>query len=120
MGTKPILTHPRFALAATAMVRESGTGAAILAKLANISLSGCYLETPRQIPEKTRVQVVLQTHDIHASLWGVVQRHDANGLGIRFTNGTTVEDWKRLEHLIDELQAAAPPKSAAAAATRSF
>jgi hypothetical protein len=113
MGSKPILVHPRFALAATVMVREAGTGAAVLAKLANISLSGCYLETPRKIPESARVRVVLQTSDIHADLWGVVQRCDATGLGIKFTNGTTVEDWKRLESLIKELQDAGPPKSAA-------
>ena len=117
MGSEPILARPRFALAATVMVRESGTGAAILARLGNISLSGCYLETPRQIPEHARVRVVLHTSDIHADLWGVVQRRDANGLGIRFTNGTTVEDWKRLESLIKELQDAAPPKSDAAASS---
>jgi PilZ domain len=118
MGTKPVLAYPRFTLAATVMVREAGTGAAVLAKLANISLSGCYLETPRKIPESARVRVVLQTSDIHADLWGVVQRCDATGLGIRFTNGTTVEDWKRLESLIKELQDAVPPKSTAVPGSR--
>jgi hypothetical protein len=100
------------------MVREAGTGAAVLAQLGNISLSGCYLETPCQIPESTRVRVVLRTSDIHADLWGVVQRSDATGLGIRFTNGTAVEDWKRLESLIKELQDADPPKSGAAPGSR--
>jgi len=118
MGTKPSLVYPRFALAATVMVRETATGAAVLAKLANISLSGCYLETPRQLPRSARVQVVLQTSDIHAGLWGVVQRQDAKGLGIRFTNGTTVEDWKRFERLITELQAAISPNSATAPDSR--
>lgn len=118
MGSDPILTHPRFALAATVMLREAGTGAAVLARLGNISLSGCYVETPRPVPEKSRIQLVLQTADIQASLWGVVQRRDASGLGIRFTNGTTVEDWKRLECLIEELQATVPPKSAAAGASQ--
>jgi hypothetical protein len=117
MGTKPVLAYPRFALAATVMVREAGTGAAVLAKLANISLSGCYLETPRKIPESARVRVVLQPSDIHADLWGVVQRCDATGLGI-ITNGTTVEDWKRLESLIKELQDAVPPKSTAVPGSR--
>ena len=113
MSTKPTLAYPRFALAVTVMMRETATGAAVLAKLANISLSGCYVETPRQLPQSARVQVVLQTSDIHARLWGIVQRRDANGLGIRFTNGTTVADWKRLERLITELQAAISPKIAA-------
>jgi hypothetical protein len=115
MSTKPTIPHPRFALAATVVVRESGTGAPVLAKLANISLSGCYLETPRQIPENARVRVVLQTSNIHADLWGVVIRRDATGLGIRFVNGTTVEDWKRLECLIKELQNTIVPRENAAA-----
>jgi len=112
MGTKPVLVHPRFALAATVMVREAGTGAAVLVKLKNISLSGCYLETPRQIAEHSRIRVVLQTSDIHADLWAVVQRCDAAGIGVRFTSGATVEDWKRLESLIKELQEAVFPSRA--------
>jgi hypothetical protein len=107
MGTKAVLVHPRFALAATVMVREAGTGATVLVKLKNISLSGCYLETPRRIDEHARIRVVLQTSDIHADLWAVVQRRDASGIGVRFTSGATVEDWKRLESLIKELQESA-------------
>lgn len=114
MSSEPIVVHPRFALATTVMVRESGTGAAVLAQLKNISLSGCYLETPRQIPENSRVRVVLHLDDIRADVWGVIKRQDANGLGIQFTNGTAVEDWKRLESLIKQLQSTNPPRSAAA------
>lgn len=114
MGTNPIAAHPRFAVAATVLLREAGSGAAVLAKLVNVSLSGCYLETPREVPVNARVQVVLQTAEIHANLWGVVQRRDATGVGIRFTNGSTVEDWKRLEHLISQLQAEVTAKSTAA------
>lgn len=95
------------------MLRET-TGTAVLAQLKNISLSGCYLETPRQIAESTRVRVVLHTASIHADVWGIVQRRDTAGLGIRFTNGATVEDWKRLESLIKELHAFAPVRAAAA------
>jgi hypothetical protein len=94
------------------MLRET-TGAAILAQLKNISLSGCYLETPREIKEDSRVRVVLQTGTIHADVWGVVRRRDGAGVGIRFTNGATVEDWKRLEALIEELQASVPARAAA-------
>jgi PilZ domain len=93
------------------MVREAGTGAAVLARLKNISLSGCYLETPRQIRESARVRVVLHIANLRADVWGIVRRSDATGLGIQFTNGTTVEDWKHLESFIKELQAAVPPQS---------
>jgi len=50
-------------------------------------------------------------------VWGVVKRRDASGLGIRFTNGATVEDWKRLESMIDDLQASVPARAAAASQT---
>jgi hypothetical protein len=114
MNLEPTVVHPRFALTTTVMVREAANGAAVLAQLKNISLSGCYLETPRQIPEGARVRVVLQTTDIRADLWGAVRRRDASGVGIQFTNGATVEDWKRLESLIKKLQDSAPAISAAA------
>ena len=98
------------------MLRET-SGEAVLAQLKNISLSGCYLETPREIKEDARVRVVLQTANMSADVWGVVKRRDSQGLGIRFTNGASVEDWKRLEALIEDLQAAAPARAAAAAKT---
>jgi hypothetical protein len=113
MSTQPNSVHPRFNLAITVMVREA-TGAAILAQLKNISLSGCYLETPRELKEDARVRVVFQAATLHAEVWGVVKRRDGAGVGIRFTNGATVEDWKRLEVMIDDLQASVPARAAAA------
>ena|SRR5580704_1859812 len=113
MSTQPNIVHPRFAVAITVILRET-TGAAILAQLKNISLSGCYVETPREMKEDSRVRVMLQAANLQAEVWGVVRRRDAQGLGIRFTNGATVEDWKRLEAMIDDLQASVPARAAAA------
>jgi hypothetical protein len=113
MSTQPSAVHPRFTLAITVTVREA-TGEASLAQLKNISLSGCYLETPREIKEDTRVRVVLQAANLQAEVWGVVRRRDGAGVGVRFTNGATVEDWKRLESMIDDLQASVPTRAAAA------
>jgi PilZ domain len=104
MNLEPTVVHPRFTLITTVMVRETLGGAAVLTRLRNISLSGCYIETPRQIMEGTRLRVVLQTAQLRADLWGIVRRRDQTGLGIQFTNGATVEDWKRLESLITQLQ----------------
>ena len=95
------------------MLRESRTGAAVLAQLRNISLSGCYLETPRAVPANGRVQVMLQTSHHRAHIWGVVRRRDASGIGIQFTHGATVEDWKRLQSLIQDLETSAPAADAA-------
>lgn len=113
MGTESLQVQPRFALATTVVVREA-SGAAVLAQVRNISLSGCYLETPRQVPEGERVRVDLRTANIHADVFGIVRRRDATGIGIRFTHGATVEDWKRLEAFISKLQQSAAAKSAAA------
>jgi hypothetical protein len=114
MSTKPIVGHPRFAVGATVMLREASTDAAVLVQLRNISLSGCYLETPRQVPESARVRVVLQLAEIRADVCGIVRRRDEKGLGIQFTNGATVEDWKRLESFIKGLHGTVPPMNAAA------
>lgn len=111
MNLEPTTVHPRFRLTTTVMVREA-SGAAVLAQLKNISLSGCYLETPRQIAEGARVRVILQTSEVRADLWGTVRRRDATGLGIQFVNGATVEDWKRLESLITKLQDCTPATNA--------
>jgi hypothetical protein len=62
--------------------------------LDNISLGGCYVHTPQKLAEHSRVRIVLHSNSLKAELWGVIPRQDWNGLGIQFTNGTTVEDWK--------------------------
>jgi hypothetical protein len=118
MSTKPIAVHPRFTLAATVMLREASTDAAVLVQLRNLSLSGCYLETPRPVPEGARVRVVLQLAEIRADVWGVVRRRDEKGLGIQFTNGANIEDWKRLEAFIKGLHGTVPPMNAAASGAR--
>ncbi|HET7207171.1 MAG TPA: PilZ domain-containing protein [Terriglobales bacterium] len=77
----------------------------MLAQLHNISLSGSYVHTPQSLAEHTRVRVIVQTGSCKADLWGVIRRQDQDGLGIQFTNGTTVEDWKSLEAIIEQLEA---------------
>jgi len=110
MSIEPTTVHPRFPLTTTVIVREA-SGAAVLAQLKNISLSGFYVETPRQIPQGARVRVVLQTPDLRADLSGTVSRRDAKGVGIQFINGATIEDWKRLELLITDLQDSVPDRN---------
>jgi hypothetical protein len=115
---EPIVVHPRFIVAATVMMKEAATDAAVLVQLRNISVSGCYLETPRQSALGARVRIVLELAEIRADVWGVVRRRDDKGLGIHFTNGATVEDWKRLESFIKGLHGTVPPMSAAASLSR--
>jgi len=114
MSANQEAAHPRFPLADTVIVRETAHGPAVLVQLRNISLSGCYLETPRPFAEGSRIRIILQTFQIRADLWGVVRRRDAAGIGVQFTNGTTVEDWKRLESFIKHLHADPKAKSASA------
>ena len=112
MTIDPSAVHTRFTLAATVMMREAATEAAVLVQLRNISLSGCFVETPRQLTPGARVRIILQLSDIRADVWGIVSRRDEKGLGIRFTNGATVEDWKRLESFIKGLHGMVPSMSA--------
>jgi hypothetical protein len=104
--------HPRFSRSDTVIVRETAHGPAVLVQLRNISLSGCYLETPRPIPEGSRIRIILQSAAIRADVWGVVRRRDEAGLGVQFVNGTTVEDWKRLEAFIKQLHSTPEAKAA--------
>jgi hypothetical protein len=62
------------------------------------------VHTPQSLGEHTRVRVILQTGACKADLWGVIRRQDQNGLGIQFTNGCTVEDWKSLEAIIQQVE----------------
>ncbi len=96
--------HTRYSLATTVEIRAASLRGTVLAQLDNISLSGCYVQTPQALAEHTRVRVIVQTGPRKADLWGVIRRQDQNGLGIQFTNGTTVEDWKSLESIIEQLQ----------------
>jgi hypothetical protein len=118
MLTNDVPVHPRFPLSTTVVIREPRTGVGTLARLKNISLSGCYVETPQQIPENGRVRVVLQTGKVHADVWGIARRRDENGVGIQFTNGATVDDWKRLEAFILQLGSAASTSAVPAPTSR--
>ncbi|HEV2117206.1 MAG TPA: PilZ domain-containing protein [Terriglobales bacterium] len=101
---EPSRPHTRYSLATTVEIRASGLPGTVLAQLSNISLSGCYVSTPQKLAEHTRVRIVLHSGSLKAELWGIIQRQDRDGLGIRFSNGTTVEDWKALESIIEHLQ----------------
>jgi hypothetical protein len=87
-----------------------------VAKLLNISLSGCYISTPDVVAEHARIRIVFRTGPFKANLWGVVIRRDDGGLGIQFTNGATVEDWKALQGLIKHLASAGPMQAQATSA----
>lgn len=101
-GERP---HPRYPAAAKVEISTGGPEAAMAAVLHNISLSGCYVMTAQTVAENTRVRVILHSERMKAELWGVVRRHDPTGLGIQFTHGATVEDWKALQTIIGELAA---------------
>ncbi len=58
--------------------------------------------------------MVFQLAEIRADVWGVVRRRDEKGLGIQFTNGANIEDWKHLEAFIKGLHGTVPPMKAAA------
>lgn len=106
----------RYALAVAVEIEVSSMHLSFPGELQNISLSGCYVCTTRSVPQHTRVRIALQTGTVKANVWGTVCRQDENGLGIQFTNGSTVEDWKALETVIHQLASSIFPKSQATSA----
>lgn len=86
------MPHTRYNLTTTVEIRAASLRGTVLARLDNIRLSGCDVHTLKSLAKHTRVRVILETGSRKADLWGVIRRQDQNGLGIQFTNGTTVED----------------------------
>jgi CheY-like chemotaxis protein len=71
-------------------------------KLTDLSLGGCYLETPSPFPEKTGVLVKMRIKKIEVQFHGVVRvMHPCHGMGIEFSN--LVERRSEIEDLIRSL-----------------
>jgi hypothetical protein len=55
-------------------------------KLTDLSLGGCYMETPSPFPERTRVQLLLRANGTELQAEGLVRvMHPSHGMGIEFS-----------------------------------
>ena len=106
VSTSYQLVHPRYPLSAEVEVYDARCKTVGQARFRNVSLSGCFIETDFSLPKNTRIRLLMRMPQLRADVWGVVKRCDPGvGIGVQFTNGNTVEDWKHLEKLIAKLEA---------------
>ena len=99
--------YPRFRCQANVQVSRAESGQHVWAKLGDLSLGGCYINTP--VPEAvgTRLRLVLQIDDSKISALGEVRTCvPALGMGVQFV-GFESGSRELLKQVIDRLS---PPK----------
>lgn len=73
-------------------------------KLTDLSIGGCYVDTPSPLPERTGVSLTLRTRDREVKIHGFVRvMLPSQGMGIEFDAGTG-EQARRMEDFIEHLQ----------------
>ena len=77
---------PRCPLIASVEVVEAQSDAHLRARISDLSLVGCYLDTINPLPAGTEVRLNIVHNDATFSALGVVAHYQPNmGMGIRFT-----------------------------------
>jgi hypothetical protein len=96
-------SNARFSFIAEARVAEVGNGQAFVARISELSLLGCYVDTVNPLPDGTKLQISIRygcsTCDFEAS---VIYTHPGFGMGVRFGE-TTAENRATLDAWLDEL-----------------
>jgi hypothetical protein len=77
---------PRYRLITTAEVSAEGSNATVKAKTSDVSLVGCFMNTPQSFPQGTKVKLKLQWNERSFNSTGVVARLQPMGMGISFEN----------------------------------
>ena len=96
--------HPRYSVSdGGAEIRQQGVDSRIWARLTDISLGGCYLETMSPLPVLTYINLGLILEEQHLNAKGqVVVAHPNFGMGIQFID-MSAADRKMLEGWIATL-----------------
>ena len=98
--------HPRFPVSGDVVVADESGGSVYAAKLGDVSLSGCYVETGRAMQAGRSLTLLLKigANEIRAA--GVVRvSYEGAAMGIEFTHLTSGDELA-LSELIAQLQAA--------------
>ena len=94
----------RFPVAGFAEVRRPFAEGALRAYLGDISLAGCYLQTPEPLRVQSALRLLMKVADIDLDYRGVVRTcHPGVGMGIEFTEPSTQADGVRLRFLFQRL-----------------
>lgn len=96
-------SNERRACSGGAEVRTTSDGRGQWAVLTDISLSGCYIQTPSPLPVKTRLSLLLRAHETELVTPAVVSTCDPGvGMGVEFTD-MSPENKDRLQKLFAQL-----------------
>ncbi len=93
----------RFLCSGTAEVTPQQGGMPLWCKIADVSYTGCYLETPAPLPAGTAVRIVLTTNeiDVHAEA-EVRTAHNTVGMGLAFIHMSD-EDSAKFQKIMRQL-----------------
>jgi len=98
----------RYKCSGEVQLRKEATDLPTWAKLADISLGGCYAELLSPLPLQTLVEFTIQADDLEIRGRGVVRTaHPSVGNGIAFTQ-MKADDWRRLNQVIARLASPTP------------
>ncbi len=110
--------QPRLPVAGGVEVRRPFAEGGLRAYLGDVSLTGCYIQTPEPVRVQSPVRLLMKIADIELDYRGVVRTcHPGVGMGVEFTEPASQADGVRLRFLFQrlvkgELQPAASPASA--------
>src|SRR5215470_6485703 len=78
---------PRYPLIASAEVIEVQTKTRLRARISDLSIVGCYLDTTNSLPAGTEVMVhIAHNEEIFGALGIIAYCHPNMGMGVRFTD----------------------------------
>ena len=93
---------PRYPMVLAADIVELPRGARLLARTADISRTGCYVDTLNPIPQGSKVRVRITHHqEIFEALGAVVYSSPLLGMGIAFSE-VSLEQMGRLQGWLEE------------------
>lgn len=103
-GRKNRRAQPRLVCRVTVTLQPEGSTVPILGNLANISLTGCYVETGALLQSGTKVKIFFSTDDDSLQNEGKVARSNpGSGVGIEFAD---TEDRGKMHRILEHVESA--------------
>jgi len=100
-GKKNRRAYPRLACRIVVEMLVKASPSPVLAKVANVSAKGCYIETGLLLARATQVTLTFATHEGRVSVEGtVVRSHPSSGIAIMFTV-MNMEDRERVRRVLE-------------------
>ncbi|HET7208227.1 MAG TPA: diguanylate cyclase [Terriglobales bacterium] len=96
--------HPRMVCRVTVTLEPQGSSVPVLGNLANISLTGCYVETAALLTSGSKLRLFFSAEDSTLQAEGVVARSNPGaGVGVEFLES---EDRARVHRILEHVESA--------------